>query len=72
VHQRVSFILNKTQKLLREKAYQARLAQKKLVLEELAKTFHFLSLDEQLNLPLDLKAKYMDLAKAYLQACNLV
>jgi glycosyltransferase involved in cell wall biosynthesis len=57
---RVKTILEKAKELLAQRAYQWRLENKKFVAKELAKTFYFLSVDENLNLPLDLRQKYLE------------
>lgn len=64
---RVKTILNKAKELLPQKVYQWRLENKKLIAEELAKTFYFLSVDEQLNLPFDLRQKYLEAGSLYQQ-----
>jgi len=62
---RVKTILNKAKELLPQKVYKWRLENKKLIAEELAKTFYFLSVDEQLNLPFDLRQKYLEAGMRY-------
>ncbi|SDN71462.1 Glycosyl transferases group 1 [Desulfonauticus submarinus] len=63
VKNRVEFILTKAKNLLSLKAYKKRLCYKQKVLQELAKVFYFLSLDEEINIPITVRKDYFVLAK---------